>query len=383
MDSNEYLNDAYAILDLIHGCFEPSAPFEPTADISADRLLKISRKLGMSGLTAYALKRSGSDDPEVRTALAKAQRISVLYDAEYKKISSAMQKAGIYHLPLKGMAIKRLYPGVGLREMTDMDIWFDPDYAEALRDIMVGLGYAVKQFGKSKHDVYEKPPFCAEMHRCPVNSRLLPGCDEYYKSHWDRLICENSGGGYELSEKLEDTLVFLMVHTYKHYAMAGVGVRALLDIYVLTKYRGDLLDLEKVTRKCQILGIDGFAELVLRLSSNLFTRNNLTPADAQRLDEFLCSGTYGSIDRYYYNSIKKQAESSGKKAYILSRLRMPENQLESHPILMKHKFLRPFYLPVRLASTIALRPRMLSKELKMLRDFKTKEDIPEPGKNKK
>lgn len=369
MSNKDLSNDVCAVLDLIHGCFEPSALSAPMPDTSIERLLAVSKSLGLSALTAYALKKRGFDDPEIKITLAKAQRLSVLYEVEYQRISNAMQEAGVYHLPMKGMAIRHLYPAFGLREMTDMDIWFDADYAETLRNIMTDLGYAVKQFDSSKHDVYEKPPVCAEMHRRPINCKLLPGCEDYYQAQWEELIRQHPDS-YVLSESLEDTLVYLLVHTYKHYKMAGAGVRALLDVYILLHHRDACIDKEIVLRKCRTLGIAEFAELVLRLSANLFSRQELTPAEAQCLDEFLCSGIYGSMDQYYSNAIKEYADKSGKKGYVLSRLRMPDNQLDHHPILARHRILRPFYLPVRLLSTLYHRPRMLIKELKILRRIK-------------
>ena len=133
-----------------------------------------------------SLNKRGIRDNKFRTALAEAQRRALLLDAEYKKISSALEAQCICHLPLKGIVIKDLYPSVGLREMSDIDIWFDPSHAEDVKSIMSGLGYNAKYFGVSKHDVYLKPPmFCVEMHRIVIDTEVLSESAEYYDSQWE------------------------------------------------------------------------------------------------------------------------------------------------------------------------------------------------------
>lgn len=363
------MNTAYAALKLINGCFEPEKVISSDSwkDYTSEQLLTVSESLGIAALTAYALKRQGAVTPDSKLILASAQRRDLLLGAEYRKISDELKKNRVVHLPLKGIILKDLYPSVGLREMTDIDIWFDADRSDDVKAVMESLGYSAKYFGVSKHDVYTKPPmFCVEMHRQLIDSDVLPESVDYYSKQWDRLIREKKEGEYALAQRHEDFYIYVIAHAYKHYLIAGIGVRLLLDVYVMLKKWSDM-DLPYITRECKKQGFEDFEELTRRLSVNLFTREKLSPEDSKRLDDFILSGVHGSTKKYYQNMI---GQSESKQAYIRSRLKTTDKQLENHPFLLRHKALRPLYLPVRLIDALFNRRKLLRAELKALYRFK-------------
>lgn len=61
-------------------------------------------------------------------------------------------------MPLKGSILKDWYPKFGMREMADNDILFDASKRKEVKAIFQGRGYTVKEYDKSNHDAYEKPP---------------------------------------------------------------------------------------------------------------------------------------------------------------------------------------------------------------------------------
>ena len=68
----------------------------------------------------------------------------MLLDAEREQVFKEMDAAGIWHLPLKGSVLKSLYPKPWMRQMSDNDILFDPEYQSEVKDIMVKRGYLAK-----------------------------------------------------------------------------------------------------------------------------------------------------------------------------------------------------------------------------------------------
>ena len=137
----------------------------------------------------------------------------------------------------------------------------------------------------------------------------------------------------------------------------------MLDIYVMLQKWGDSLDMAYIADECQKLGTADFEALVRRLATRLFDRDQLDKEDRARLDEFIGAGIHGNMGRYYSNAINK---SRSKRAYILSRIQTTDKQLEEHPVLSRHKVLRPLYFPVRFVEAVIRRPGRLSAELKTL-----------------
>lgn len=363
---NQKIEYAYVALELVRECFGPklSDNKDTTLDIPLKQLYTISESMGITALVAYALNKRGIYDPDFRTALAKAQRRALLLDAEYKKISRQLAAHRIRHLPLKGIVIKELYPSVGLREMSDVDIWFDVTRADDVKSIMTESGYNVKQFGVSKHDVYLKPPmFCFEMHRRIIDTDVLPQSAEYYDEQWKKLNRACKEDEYVPVQSHEDFYVYLIAHAYKHDRIAGTGVRVLLDVYVLLHNWGRELDMPYIEQECRKLGISDFESLVRSLSLRLFNRESPNREAREKLERFILSGIHGNMNLFYSNAI---TQSESKRSYIRSRIKTSDRQLKEHPFLLKHRILRPLYFPVRLVQAVIKRPKMLSTELKTL-----------------
>lgn len=357
---------AYVALELVRECFEPklSDKTDTAIDIPLKQLYAISESMGIAALVAYALDQRGIHDPNFRTALAMAQRRALLLDVEYKKISQQLTAHRIRHIPLKGIVIKELYPSVGLREMSDVDIWFDVTRADDVKSVMTESGYRVKQFGVTKHDVYIKPPmFCFEMHRRIIDTDVLPQSAEYYDEQWKKLNRACKEDEYVPVQSHEDFYVYLIAHAYKHDRIAGTGVRTLLDVYVLLHNWGRELDMSYIEQECHKLGIADFESLVRRLSLCLFNRESPNRKDREKMERFILSGVHGNMNLFYSNAI---SQSESKRSYIRSRIRTSDRQTKEHPFLLRHRILRPLYFPVRLVQAAIKRPKMLSTELKTL-----------------
>ena len=99
-------------------------------------LLQLGRMHSLEALVGTVLKETGVQLPaEWQEDMAKAVRKAVLFDAEFKKLAAYFEQTGIWYLPLKGMILKGLYPYLGSRQMADMDILFDADYAADVRKL--------------------------------------------------------------------------------------------------------------------------------------------------------------------------------------------------------------------------------------------------------
>ena len=111
--------------------------------VSAEKLYNLARRHGMGALITHSLERLSLATDEMLADSFKAARKIMLLDAERAMITRELNSRGIRHIALKGVVIKELYPKIGLREMSDNDILFDPGYRAEVRDIFKSRGYTV------------------------------------------------------------------------------------------------------------------------------------------------------------------------------------------------------------------------------------------------
>lgn len=132
--------------------------------------------------------------------------------------------------------------------------------------------YTVKEYNKSNHDEYEKPPiYNFEMH-----VSLFPGTykerTEQYENAKERLLPVD-GTAYQFAFTPEDFYVFVLAHAHKHYSHSGTGIRTLADIYVMDRHLGGIMDRDEVEQKLTQLGIAEcpcfFAASILHRRSNV------------------------------------------------------------------------------------------------------------------
>ena len=372
LSSDELRDAAYQLLELTGSLFEVKEYSKDQAErLNVERLYHVSKSFGMAALADYALRRVGCKSIIFDNALEKSQRRSLLYDVECQTILKRLAKAEIYGCPLKGMVIKQIYPILGLREMIDMDIFVCGD-RERVRDLMIGLGYQVKIYGESNHDVYVKPPmFCVELHHQLIDGEAFPSAVKYYDDYAARLITD-ANGIYLLSQTKEDFYVYMLAHMYKHYTLTGIGVRALTDVAVYCRRYKHSIDTLYIERELEQLGIHEFEQQVRDLTKHIFDPRSLSPKEKSFLDDFILCGAYGSKERYYRNIVNKKvhsAQKSSKWKYIKGRLRVPKKAYQKYPVLSKHRILVPPYAVYRFGKAVFDKNHNALKELKTVVEY--------------
>lgn len=322
----------------------------------------------ITAVVAFALESAGYKDKQSSNAIAAAMRKNAIFDQEWSAIRAQLEQAGIWHMPLKGAALKDLYPKYGMREFADHDILFDATRADDVKSIMVNMGYKAEHFGTGNHDCYYKLPCLNfEMHRALFGPGHEEKLYEYYKGIENKLI---KGTGYERSFTPEDCYLYFLSHEYKHYSGGGTGLRSLLDTFVyLSKTK---LNMDYVAAEAEELGIRDFEVKNRSLSLHLFSGVELTEADWEMLEYILSSGTYGTITHQVENKMRKKGWS--KIQYALNRFSVPvskknkdyNNFAGQYPFFYKYRILLPilpFYRTFR-----AMKGGRFGAEAKAIRD---------------
>lgn len=348
------------------------------AQIDLDKLFKMSQRHSLTAIVCMALESAGISDKKFIDGKAKAIRKNILLDSERKKICNLLEQNGIWHMPLKGVILKELYPQIGMRQMSDNDILFDKKYRKTVLKIMKDLGYNTKHYGKGNHDVYMKPPiFNYEMHTELFHISYDDKWTKYYSVIKSKLIQNNDEKyGFHFSD--EDFYIYITAHEYKHYSISGTGLRSLLDRYVFLKHKESLLNWEYIQKECKKLGIAEFEyqnRILCKKALTLPQSYKLSPEEQDLLEYYFNCGTYGTIENEITKRLEKFNSNSNRRLrfkYILNRI-FPSLEFYRfyYPFFYHHKILLPIAWTFRLAKGMTVKRKHMKRELRFVYKFES------------
>ena len=353
----------------------PSADALKGADIK--ELYRCSAKHKVTALVCYALEKIVQVPVLFSEAKTKAVRKDMLLDTEFQKISAFLQSKGIFYMPLKGALLKEYYPNAGMRQMSDVDIFYDFRFREEIREYMLEKGYECIAFTEGQDAYKRQPVYNFEFHHLlfsPLESEVFY---DYYKDIKKRLVKDSENPlRYNMSK--EDFYIYLIAHEFKHFSQFGTGIRSLLDVIVFTSKFWDSLDMKYVHREFEKLNLSEFEEKQRALCNRLAEDNlfgNLSVEDEELLSCFLSTGVYGDYRTGVANRItgkageKDREFSRGKKIkYIIRRVFPPlEYYRAAYPFFYKHKILIPFCVVYRVFLALFKRSAFVRAELDTLK----------------
>lgn len=163
-------------------------------------------------------------------AYYKRMKYSAFQDMALEELIEAFTKAEIDCMPLKGSVIKNYYPSPDLRCMGDIDFLVREQNRQVVRDIMHSLGYEddllddgqVDSFRRSKLEYIEVHyDFSAKNHIM----------HEVFTIEWNNLQPTETEHLYQ--QTFEDLYFYNVGHYVKNMHNKGMGLRGIVDTYVL------------------------------------------------------------------------------------------------------------------------------------------------------
>ena len=371
MNRQEYIQAINDVIYLTCCAVGGTVPDERVWRMDLPTLYRAAERHMLTAVTAMALESAGVRDEDFSEAKNRAYRKLALMENDRKLLSERLDAAGIWYMPLKGAVLKDYYPAFGMRQMADYDILFDAARAEDVRQIMEELGFTVKSFGVTNHDIYYKEPVSNfELHRGLFGTEYDERTYRYYENVKERLIKdETSACGFRFSP--DDFYIYLVAHEFKHYSKGGTGLRSLLDVYIFLNRFEKELNAKYIAQEMEKLGLTDFEKQNRVLVQSLFGGKKLTAASRAMLEYVMFSGTYGNLGNRVQNQVNRLGGGlKGRVKYILRRIFLPMKLVEVFfPFFYRHRILLPLLPFYRLVRGIFSRrlPRVKA-ELKALRE---------------
>ena len=318
------------------------------ADTDWKEIVKLANTQGLIGMVTHVI--GEIDAPDMVKEFLEAHRMKMVFketnqDALVGGLLADFENAGIKAMPMKGYILKNLYPASEMREMVDVDILIDTAHYEEIKPIMEKNGFTFDKESAHEYVFIRLPAVAVELHKSIVpnyNSELY----SYYGDGW-RLAKKKSGYEHIYEMSKEDFYIYTVVHSAKHYIGSGIGMRHVVDMWVLKNAYMPDMDKAYLEAELEKLGLTKFNKMMCDLADVWFGSGEMYD-ELKYMEEFILGGgVLGTKERanaaeIYRNSVEK-SYAEVKKANIIELIfPKPSALKEKYKILKKAPFLYPF-----------------------------------------
>lgn len=262
----------------------------------------------------------------------------ILQNYEGKQVLNALSAAGMDCIALKGWEMQKLYPESFMRQMADLDILVRPYSFNRIKTVMEGLGFKVGSESSWKHDSFRKGEVHVEMHkRLTDDSRAIQKWEE---SMWDRAVPTEDTHVYRMTA--EDYYIFHFVHLHKGFMNGSLGLRRIVDTWLLQKQN---VDMDMVRNELQRFGLLTFHERMVKLSRAALGDEPIDDNSEILLSHAFTHGIYGSDVSYKAGRIAAMGKSidSGKRNSAIAAVFLPYKRMKAQfPVLNRWPILLPW-----------------------------------------
>ena len=260
-------------------------------------------------------------------------------DHEYRRLCQILEEAKTPFIPLKGLVIRAHYPEAWMRTSCDIDILVKKEQLEQTSQLLQEkAGYRYVRI--TPHDVDLDAPngVHLELHYDTIEDAICHEAQEILSKVWETAVPVRTGA-YQMVMPEEMFYYYHVAHMAKHFQNGGCGVRPFLDLWIMDNRMEH--DLQARHSLMERGGMWAFWEASEKLSRAWFSDGQLDEMGRHFARFTLTGGTFGSMEGQV---MIRQKQSGGKLQYIFSRLFLSYEVIKfEYPILMKHKWLTPFY----------------------------------------
>mgnify|MGYP002623598762 CR=1 FL=1 len=301
-------------------------------------------------LTVYPVLKSEAEKSDAKPEIVSLEemlrkkylltvRQSVIQGYEGQRVLESLSENGFNCIALKGWELRKMYPQENMRQMADLDILVSPYEYAKIKSVMSSIGYSSENDESSwKHDDFRKNEVCIEMHkRLTDDSGLI---QQWEKQMWDRAVRENDSNIFKMNN--EDYYIFHFIHLHKDFMNGSLGLRRLIDTFLLenTEYNGEIIE-----KEFEKLGILVFRNRIIKLCRSLMGEIEFDENSEIMLNHAMCFGIYGTQSSYKAGRIAAMGNdglNNGKMRSLVSAVFLPVDRMKAQfQILEKHPYLLP------------------------------------------
>lgn len=318
--------------------------------------------------------------------------------ANFKKIYSVLLEKGIKPIVLKGIICRSLYGDLcDHRPSGDEDILVKKEDYFRLSKILEENGYIPEEIVNEKtlsgiQEITFKSPngLNIEVHLNIIGTenKVRRSMNDVFSDPFSSMLSVEIGGQEYYTLGYTEHYIYLFYHMFKHFAMTGVGIRQVLDLFKFGEAYKEQIDWQTVNEKVKAINAGKLYGDVLEIGKEYLGfsfENSFGVTFPERLlEDMFSSGAYGNTTNEQIGSkVKVMAalDTGGKWATLRSLFPSVESMREHYTVLYKHPYLLPAMWIVRIFRYIfrsskgetfnALKSEHIAdKKIQLLRDYK-------------
>ena len=306
-------------------------------ELTDEQIHTISNIIVRNGLMLTVFKNLDSAlQNQLQNSFLMAKKQAVIQSHEGEVILRLLSNSGFDCIALKGWELRKLYPDTSMRQMADLDILVRPFDFEKIYSLLSGLGYSGDSDPSWKHCSFIKDTVNIEVHKRLTDDS--DGIQAWENSIWDRARVID-GKTYKMSP--EDFYIFHFIHLHKDFLNGSLGLRRIVDTWLLSKQP---VDLDFVKSKLTEFNMLDFHEKMIRLSRVTMGEEELDADSEFMLKYAFTHGIYGNGKSYKVGRIAAMGDNmkSGKTKSLFASIFLPYPRMKAQfPVLVKHPYLLP------------------------------------------
>lgn len=303
--------------------------------------------------------------------------------SEFQGLSDHFRNNGIKPCVVKGIICRNLYPNPDARVSGDEDVFIPEEQFGISHKALIDYGITLMEPEQDIETVYEVPyikqgsPLYIELHKhmFPPESEAYGNLNRFFDGIHNRtakphkgecgLIEEEINGTKFLTMNHTDHLLYLILHSFKHFLHSGFGIRQVCDINLYATAYGSDIDWEYVLSCLQDVRADLFAASMFVIGEKYLTFDpvkacypncwkSIEVDETAMLDDLLASGVFGQSDmsRKHSSNITLNAmiadkrgekASTGKLQAAIKAVCLPVDKMSDRFTYLKKM---PFLLPI-------------------------------------
>ncbi len=333
--------------DLLRHAIGASQEFSHTPSVKEwNEIFEIAAKHTLSGITYSGIEKLPKEQHPPKDLYIKwhicalqIKKINEQSNIVASKISNKFRDVGFRNSIIKGQGIALLYPQPQYRQAGDIDIWLEGDRDHIVRYLQK-IATPNEPVCYHHTDFPINPDISIEVHFMPswmnnpfTNRKLQKFFDECSHREFENKTNLDSSGNAAYVSTLEFNRIFILLHIYRHIFAEGIGLRQLLDYYMVLNSGFTQEEKEETTRTIKQLNMFGFARAVMYVLWKVFDLKKefmIVPPDANQgeflLKEIMKSGNFGKFGDYYTNMT-----SDNMVTRVMSKLQHTMRLFKFHP----------------------------------------------------